>query len=186
MTVRIRHLYRHLCIPALSAVVFLLAGCANSGPFSNIPNPFAPTASVTEVYFSQFPDVPIPRDMNSVAKETLVTPASDGTRFGLETFSGRVESYSLSSAMIHNLSSQGWSLRGSAFGKQIMQLHEKDNRYIVIHISEGPVNTEMAVWLVPRMQQAGLGQLTGQSSGAGGGTSVINQWEGGKSYPLNN
>lgn len=202
---RINHVYLHLRNLhlrnlAFGAAFFLLAGCVNSGPFANIQNPFAPTADVGEVYVSQFPDVPIPKDMHSIAKDTLVTPAYDGTRFGLETFAGRVESQSLATAMIHNLARQGWALRGSASGKRIMQLHEKDNRYIIIHITEGPVNTEMEVWLLQRLQQSGYGQpiSTGQSyrpvsgtiggtiGGTSGGASVIDEWEGGKSYQLNN
>lgn len=64
--------------------VLLLAGCSNL----NIPNPFSSTSDVNDVYISQFPDIPIPADMKSVPKNTLVTATQDGTKVGLETFEG--------------------------------------------------------------------------------------------------
>ena len=54
-----------------------LSGCAEL----NISNPFETKSSDgSEVYFDQFPDVPIPRDMSVDAKRSLISVAQDGTK----------------------------------------------------------------------------------------------------------
>ena len=61
-----RALYCLLLICSLLA----LSGCAEL----NISNPFETKSSDgSEVYFDQFPDVPIPRDMSVDAKRSLIS-----------------------------------------------------------------------------------------------------------------
>ena len=77
-----------------------LSGCADL----NISNPFETKSSDgSEVYFDQFPDVPIPRDMSVDAKRSLISVAQDGTKTGLITVEGRVDKPSLANAMILNM-----------------------------------------------------------------------------------
>ena len=161
--------------------IVVLAGCANL----NIPNPFSSSSDVNDVYISQFPDIPIPADMKSVPKQTLVTPTQDGTKVGLETFKGRVEAASLANAMIHNMSRQGWSLRGSTSGTRTMQLHEKDQRYAIIYLYEQTVNTAMEIWVLNRLSDGMFGtsfSLPGSTSfSPAPATTVTEEWEGGVS-----
>ena len=64
-----------------------LSGCADL----NISNPFETKSSDgSEVYFDQFPDVPIPRDMSVDAKRSLISVAQDGTKTGLITASDQI------------------------------------------------------------------------------------------------
>lgn len=171
------------CLVCLSAAV--LTACSNL----NIPNPFSSSSDVNDVYISQFPDIPIPADMKSVPKNTLVTPTQDGAKIGLETFSGRVESASLANAMIHNMSRQGWSLRGSTTGKRTMQLHEKDQRYAVIYLYDQTMNTAMEIWVLNRLSEGGFGSgfslpssmPSGSSFSPAPATNVTEEWEGGVS-----
>ncbi|MCH5276650.1 MAG: hypothetical protein J1E80_02325 [Desulfovibrionaceae bacterium] len=172
---------------AFCLAVLFMTGCSGL----NIPNPFATTSDVNDVYMSQFPDIPIPADMKSVPKNSLVTATQDGTRVGLESFEGRVEAASLSNAMIHNLSRQGWSLRGSVTGKRTMQVHEKDTRYVVLYLYEQTMTTAMEVWVLNRLTEGGFGGF-GLPSGVPGSfssspaSSATEVWEGGfTSQPLN-
>lgn len=128
-----------------------LAGCSNL----NITNPFAPT-DVSEVYYSQFPDVPIPADLSVVPKNSLVNITQDSTKLGLETHEGRVEVGSLSNAMIHNMAKQGWSLRGVVSGKRVMQVHEKDQRICVLYFYDQTVTTAMEVWVMLRLDNVSI------------------------------
>ena len=110
-----------------------LSGCADL----NISNPFETKSSDgSEVYFDQFPDVPIPRDMSVDAKRSLISVAQDGTKTGLITVEGRVDKPSLANAMILNMNRQGWNLRGAAIGSKTMHLYEKGERYAVIYYYE--------------------------------------------------
>lgn len=136
----------------LLGLTLTLTGCAGL----EFSNPFSSTSDVNDVYYSKFPDIPIPSDMKTDLKETLVSTTPNAVKVGLETFSGRVESSSLASAMTHNMTPQGWVLRGQITGKRTMQLFEKDSRFAVIYLDDGMVNTTMEVWV--------LYQLEGSSS----------------------
>lgn len=127
------------------AAALMLTGC--SGMSSTISNPFE-QPSITETYISQFRDVPIPAPMSTIPSETLVTVAPDGSKFGLESFSGRVDGTSLANVMMQNMARQGWQLRGSSVGVRSVQLYEKSPHYAAIFYREGVVNTSMDVWVV--------------------------------------
>ncbi len=126
------------------AAALMLAGCSNMSSFSN---PFE-QPSITETYISQFRDVPIPAPMSTIPSETLVTVGPDGSKFGLESFSGRVDGTSLANVMMQNMARQGWQLRGSSVGVRSVQLYEKSPHYAAIFYREGVVNTSMDVWVV--------------------------------------
>ena len=87
----------------LGLTLALTGGCADL----EFSNPFSSTSDVNDVYYSKFPDIPIPSDMKSDIGETLVSSTPNAVKVGLETFSGRVESSSLASAMTHNMTPQG-------------------------------------------------------------------------------
>ncbi len=123
----------------------------------SISNPFSATTEVTSVYTSQFPDVPIPMDMDSEPKETLTTISSSGDKVGKETFSGRVEHNSLGAAMAHNLANQGWTMLGIVQSDSTLQLYQKGTRYLIITISDGTISSNMVLWMVSQ-QSGSFGQ----------------------------
>ena len=127
------------------AAALMLTGC--SGMSSTISNPFE-QPSITETYISQFRDVPIPAPMSTIPSETLVTVGPDGSKFGLESFSGRVDGTSLANVMMQNMARQGWQLRGSSVGVRSVQLYEKSPHYAAIFYREGVMKTSMDVWVV--------------------------------------
>ncbi|WP_298068068.1 hypothetical protein [uncultured Mailhella sp.] len=126
------------------AAAFLLSGCSS---MPSISNPFE-QPSVSETYISQFRDVPIPAPMTSTPSETLVTVAPDGSKFGLESFSGRVELTTLANVMMQNMARQGWKLRGSSVGVRSVQLYEKAPHYAALFFRENVMNTTMDVWVI--------------------------------------
>lgn len=128
------------------AAALMLTGCSSMN-MSSISNPFE-QPSITESYISQFRDVPIPAPMSAIASETLVTVAPDGSKFGLESFSGRVDGTSLANVMLQNMARQGWQLRGSSVGVRSIQLYEKSPHYAAIFYREGVMNTSMDVWVI--------------------------------------
>lgn len=139
---------RRLFPALLLGLALTLTGCAGL----EFSNPFSSASDVNDVYYSKFPDIPIPSDMKSDLKETLVSTTPNAVKVGLETFSGRVESSSLASAMTHNMTPQGWVLRGQITGKRTMQLFEKDGRFAVIYLYDGMLDTSMEVWVLYQLE----------------------------------
>lgn len=132
----------------LSALV--LQGCADLG----IDNPFSSgTSDVSEVYYDQFTDIPIPRDLSVDRSRSLVSVTRDGAKVGLVTAQGRVEMLSLTSAMVRNMSGQGWTLRSSTTGPKMMQVYEKDSRYTVLYYYEQAMSTAMEIWVGTRLSE---------------------------------
>lgn len=160
------------------AAALMLTGCSS---MPSISNPFE-QPSITDTYISQFRDVPIPAPMSAIPSETLVTVAPDGSKFGLESFSGRVDGTSLANVMMQNMARQGWQLRGSSVGVRSVQLYEKSPHYAAIFYREGVVNTSMDVWvvngvnvdilnLVPELHNGGASSSYSGSSYSGSGFS---------------
>ena len=148
-----------------AAAALLLAGCSS---MPSISNPFE-QPSITETYVSQFRDVPIPAPMTTVPSETLVTVAPDGSKFGLESFTGRVESTSLANIMMQNMSRQGWQLRGSSIGVRSIQLYEKAPHYAALFFREGVMKTTMDVWVINGVNVDILSLVPGVSSSVDSG-----------------
>ena len=86
--------------------------------------------------------------MSTSNDDTLVTMGTDGTKFGVEAFSGRVDRVSLANVMMQNMTREGWQLRGSSIGVRSMQLYEKAPHFAAIFFQESVVTTRMDVWVV--------------------------------------
>ena len=130
-----------------------LSGCADL----NISNPFETKSSDgSEVYFDQFPDVPIPRDMSVDAKRSLISVAQDGTKTGLITVEGRVDKPSLANAMILNMNRS-----------KTMHLYEKGERYAVIYYYEQTTTAAMEIWVMTRLADGVLPTMGNGGAAAG-------------------
>lgn len=145
----------------------IVAGCSKLD-FSNlnITNPFSTSsAHVDDVYYGNFPDICIPNEMTIDHNRTLVSVGPDGEKIGLLTFEGRVDIVSLCYAMIHNMSRQGWTLRGVIDGKRTVQLYEKSGRYAILYIYGQKLTTAIEVWVLARLENGAyqLNSSTGMS-----------------------
>lgn len=134
---------------------FLLLTACFSGFDSSSPE--APASStVSNVYTSQFPDVPIPMFMKADVKNSLTTVNSAGEKLGRENFSGNMEASNLAAHMVQNLTSQNWTLVGSMNGEKTLQLFHKDTRYLAVIIEAGSFSTKMEIWVVNHIDNFAL------------------------------
>ena len=156
---------RALCNVLLITLLLSLTGCADL----DIPNPFeTKTSDGSEIYFDQFPDVPLPRDMSVDVSRSLISVAQDGTKTGLVTVEGRVDKPSLANAMISNMHRQGWNLRGAVIGTKTIHLYEKGERYAVIYYYDQTTTAAMEIWVMTRLADGVLPTIGGSTTGAGG------------------
>lgn len=154
----------------LACSLLALQGC--SGSSFSIPNPFEPDppSSVNEVYYAEFPSVPIPKDMQEVPKYTAVVQTPDGAKSGTQVFEGRLDRQSLVSAMIHNMGRQGWQLRAIYRAQRSVLVFEQSSRIAVMAITDSSNLSNVAtmeIWVAPRLPDGAAASY----SGGGGGYS---------------
>lgn len=136
----------------LLASFLMLTACFNMDTSSDTPA----ASTVSNVYTSQFPEVPIPMLMEPDPKNSLTTVNSAGEKLGRENFKGNMEASNLAAHMVQNLTSQSWSLIGAVQGEKTLQLYQKDSRYAVIFIERGTIYTYMQVWVVNQLSNFSL------------------------------
>lgn len=150
-----------LCLVLLCA---LLTGCSSL----NISNPFESSSTSSEIYFDQFPDVPIPRDLSVDIKRSLVSVSQDGAKTGLLTVEGwNVDKASLETASVSNMSRQGWNLRGSSTGNKTLQLYEKGNRFAVLYFYNQTTTTAMEIWVLSSLPDGVVSSMGGSGADSG-------------------
>lgn len=129
--------YIFLCL----AACLMLGGCAGMFGTSSSEGPY---------YYGEFDDIPIPSELSGI-KETTIITTPGGIKTGLQVFKGRVEVGSLNSAMISYMQREGWELRSSTRGARSLLLFEKQDRYSTIYITDAFFNTEMQVYVSPKL-----------------------------------
>lgn len=153
---------RRMLVILLAVTLAALSGCAvqDLNPFSSRPlNP-------GEVVYSQFSDVPVPRDMTTDQRRSFISYSQDGTKNGLETLEGSFDMTSLTRAMINNMMRDGWSLRGTSSGaSRHVQLYERDNRYAILYFCNQTASVAMEVWVMNRLAE-GAYQPPAEPAGA--------------------
>lgn len=138
-------LFNRVAPLCLLALCLCLTGCADMNPFASSPNPEA-------AVYSQFSDIPVPKDMSTNASRTFVNYGQDGTKVGLETLEGRIPSLTLTRVMINNMLRDGWSIRATSSGSsRYMQLFERENRYAVIYYYDQTASYAMEIWVATRL-----------------------------------
>ena len=162
----------------LVAVSAFAAGCAQDGSFKN---PFTDDAPVSQpaapYFFADFSDIPIPNGMSEVSDETVISYAPSGMKCGVQRFKGRVEVNSLINAMRTNMASQGWTLRSFLRSPSTLLIFEKPDRVATLYITEDILNTNMRVFMSPRLEgDHGTANYTfTQQSPQSGGSQKLSQ-----------
>lgn len=159
---------KRMCALALSLLLF---GCSDMS-MPEISNPFASSTQVTQVFYDEFPDVPIPSDMSVDRSRSLVSVTPEGVKIGLVTAEGRYEMASLTAATIHNMNGQGWTLRSVVNGPRVMQVYEKDNRVAAIYFYPQTASVAMEQWVALRLPD---GMLPTGGAGASSATPYSSQ-----------
>lgn len=151
-------------------LTFALVGCADMN-MPEISNPFATATDVSQVYYDEFPDVPIPSDMSVDRGRSLVSVTPEGVKIGLVTTEGRYDMASLANATIHSMNGQGWSLRAVVNGPRMMQVYEKDQRVAVCYFYKQTATVAMELWVALRLPDGMLppsgGVMGGSAVGSG-------------------
>ena len=139
-----------------------------------------------DVYYADFPDVPIPSEMELRSGSSQVSKSSSGAVNGYLEFSGSVAWDSLVNACASNLTRDGWSVLGLFRGERSLVVADKMDRICVVTISDGFPSTGMSVWVTDKTNgfvaplaapgktgtDSGDGYVTtstGTSSGSGSG-----------------
>ena len=152
----------------LSLMALTLGGCAEL--FSSSSSGQEGTA---EVYYADFPDVPIPSEMELRAGSSQVSKSANGGVFGYLEFSGSVAWDSLVNACASNLTRDGWSVMGLFRGERSLIVADKMDRVCVISVVDGFPSTTMHVWVTDKTNGfiaplAAPMKSGGDSSGSGG------------------
>jgi len=129
-----------------------LGGCFGASSESGTD----PVSTGLSYYYDEFPDVAIPREMTAQKKETFITFNADGTKLGTQIFSGSVEMVSLVNAMTGYLQRDGWTLRSNFRSSRAILIFERADRICSIYISDGMMNTEMLVFVSPKLTDGAL------------------------------
>lgn len=130
-----------------------LAGCASDG---SLVNPFSDSEEAQPVsapfFFSEFPDVPIPKDMSEERGKTYISFSPSGMKGGVQHFSGRLEVVSLMNTMRRNMANHGWTLRALLRSKESVMVFEKSDQICTMHVSDGMIYTDMIIFMSPRLE----------------------------------
>lgn len=102
------------------------------------------------VYYADFPDVPIPSEMELRSGSSQVTKSGAGNVIGYLEFSGSAAWDSLVNACASNLTRDGWSVTGLFRGERSLIVADKMDRICVISIFDGFPSTSMSVWVTDK------------------------------------
>jgi hypothetical protein len=153
---------KNMCV----VLIFICAlGCSQIDKISPFKNSSTNgTSTYTNGYEKStsydFPDIPIPRELNLEIKRSVVFE-SPVVKAGVLVYKGRVEPLSLFEYFVKKLPEYNWSLRSYfKYGKFII-LFSKDDKDLVIRIIEKGYDTEVFIWVVPRTNLADFKETNG-------------------------
>ena len=129
----------------LLALPLVLGGCADLFSTSS-----SPEGGAADVYYADFPDVPIPSEMELRSGQSQISKSSAGNVYGYLEFSGSVAWDSLVNACASNLTRDGWSVTGLFRGERSMVVADKMDRICVISIVDGFPGVTMGVWVTDK------------------------------------
>ncbi|MDQ7031934.1 MAG: hypothetical protein Q9M37_04355 [Desulfonauticus sp.] len=131
--------------------LFGLSACGPKQASAPGPTPPPPPASkdAQQTYYD-FDDIPVPKDMKLLPKKSIVFE-SPTLKAGVVYFEGRVDAVSLFNYYVNTMPQENWSLRSYFKYGQYILVFEKPTKDCIIHIQDGPLTTEMQIWVTPRL-----------------------------------
>lgn len=119
---------------------------AQPGQQQGAPPP--PQAGSPKAQFLDFPDIPIPTELDLQPKESYVFQA--GTmKTGILTLRGRVDINSLITYFSMAMPSQGWKPKGQFRYKRSALIFEKPDKTCVIILFESTIYTYAEIYVAP-------------------------------------
>ncbi|MDL2314567.1 hypothetical protein LJC36_06260 [Desulfovibrio sp. OttesenSCG-928-C14] len=136
----------------LMLLALAAAGCAqNSGGSYNSSGNDVVATPVSEYYYADFDDIPIPVEMQPT-KDGYAVFTPGNIRLGMRTFEGRVEITSLNEAMSRYMERDGWTIYSGLSGnKQAVRVFNKDQRLCIILTTDEPMYTRMQVHVTQKL-----------------------------------
>ncbi len=129
---------------AYLGLMMLFSGCAKR-VHTESTGEEGPTPIVT---IREFPDVPIPRELDLDEKESFVymTP---GFATGMLVYNGNVDYDSLVRFFDESLTKNGWIIQASLKYTRTLLFYQKENRICLIAMKITPLNVHVEIWVAP-------------------------------------
>ena len=141
------------------ALTLALCGCSvlGSGP-ADAPARSSETPGLAEttkdnIYFAEFKDVPLPRQMDLDRGATIIAGAPESLS-GYITLEGRVSASSAFSFFEQTMPGYGWRQRGYFRSAKGLLVFEKPGRDCIISLNEGTIYTRAEIWVIERRPDA--------------------------------
>jgi hypothetical protein len=96
----------------------------------------------------EFPDVPMPKELNLDEKESFLYMAP-GLATGLLVYDGNVDYDSLLRFFNESLTKHGWVIRASLKYPRTMLFYQKANRVCLITMKTMTLNVHVEIWVAP-------------------------------------
>jgi hypothetical protein len=139
----------------LLLVVSALGSCAStpweSSPTGGTPAP-APVSTPAPPVAYDFPDVPIPAELELVPGDSYVFQGAK-TKAGLLVFKGRVEARSVLDFFQLAMPRENWQFKGGFRHKKSILVFEKPEKICLVNVHEDWIYTHVEVYLTPMGSQ---------------------------------
>lgn len=143
----------------ISLCLLAVYGCSHSG--SPPPNPVIqqsqpgqpaspvpPPSAGPRPQFLDFPDIPIPSELDLQSQDSYVFQAGS-MKTGILTLRGRVDSGSLINFFSLAMPRENWKPRGQFRYKHSALIFEKQDKTCVILVNEGTIYTYVEIYVAP-------------------------------------
>ncbi len=147
MTTRPRHPKTNFVRIGLGYLILLvfISGCTKT-IHTESTGPEGPTPIVT---IREFPDVPIPKELDLDAKESFVVYAAPDIAAGLLVYDGNVDYDSLVRFFNQTLTKEGWIFRGSLKYARTLLFYQKETKVCLVTMKSEPLNVRVEIWVTP-------------------------------------
>ena len=108
----------------------------------------AQEGEATTVGVREFPDVPIPKELELDEDESFVYTAPELST-GLLVYTGNVDYDSLVKFFDENLRRNGWELRASLKYRRTLFFYQKETRACFISIKSTTFKVQVEIWVAP-------------------------------------
>ena len=100
------------------------------------------------VTIREFPDVPIPTELELDAKESFVYMTPEFAT-GMLVYNGNVDYDSVVRFFNESLPKNGWQLQASLKYTQTLFFYQKESRVCLLTMRTTPLNVKVAIWVAP-------------------------------------
>jgi hypothetical protein len=162
---KIKKCHELLVLHLVLICIVALSGCSSMGGQGSAPPPnpvgqqpqttastgggaVTPSPSAPRPLFYDFPDIPVPQELNLQSKESYVVQ-SGSIRTGLLTLRGRVDLNSLINFFQMAMPRENWKPKGYFRYQRSILIFEKPDKICVIRLYEGMVYSYVEIFVTP-------------------------------------